>query len=157
MENGTASPSSWKESTPAVARFLVVFSAVVASIAVAQGALDALRDASTRARDARELSWADREVGGGNGVVVDQNAVFEARARIPPDESFEVIVGQPSPSWSEFVVGSVSAWYTWYLIPRRSEEGAPWVLCYGCDLASVGEATVVWQDDEGVSILRRNG
>ena len=140
-----------------IARFLVVFSAVVASVVVAQGALDALRDAASRTREEHGRSWADREIGGGNGIVVDQTAAFEARARIPPDESFEVIVGKPGPTWDEFVVGSVKTFYKGYLIPRRFEEGAPWVLCYGCDIASLGDVEVVWQDDEEVSILRRNG
>src|SRR5690242_8382843 len=39
------------------------------------------------------LSFADREIGGGNSIVVDQAAAYQARALIPAGATFRVLVG----------------------------------------------------------------
>ena len=114
-----------------------------------------LRDAHRDARKYVGLSYADREVGGGNSVVVDQTAVYVFRALIPKDETFEVLVGEPQPDWSNLTQTSTLDWFRADLVPRRIEAGAPWVICYACDRAAVGEATVMWEGRGGISLLRR--
>ena len=46
----------------------------------------------------------------------------------------------------------------YFLMPRRPSSDAEWILCYGCDQASLERpADVVWDDGAGISILRATG
>ena len=99
------------------------------------------------------LSYADREIAGGNSVIVDQAAAYRARALIPRDGRYRVITGSAlhnaTPLTSSFVVD----WFRYFLMPRRPSAGARWVICYGCDQTSLGAHYLVrWRDDNGISI-----
>jgi hypothetical protein len=100
------------------------------------------------------LSYADREIAGGNGIVVDQAAVYQARSLIPKDASYHVAVGSDYVG-EELTRDHVASYFRYFLLPRRPAEKAPWVICYGCDLTEYGpDAEVLWEGDEGVSIVR---
>ena len=43
----------------------------------------------------------------------------------------------------------------YFLLPRRESPDAPWILCFACDRGAYPDAQVVWEDAEGLSILRR--
>lgn len=116
----------------------------------------AISELTDRARENAALSFSDREIAGGNAVLPGQNVMYEARARISEDETFEVVVGEPVDGWTELTKTYVSGYATYFLLPRRPETGAEWVLCFNCALGP-DAAEVVWQGDDGVSILRRPG
>lgn len=81
---------------------------------------------------------------------------MEARARIPDDGTFTVAVGDAREDWSELATpGAIDSYLRYFLLPRRPDPDAPWVLCLACDRSSYPNSTVVWTDDEGLSILRR--
>lgn len=103
------------------------------------------------------LSYTDREIAGGNDVVQNQRAVYEARARIPQTAAYRVAVGDALEPESPLTIPYVASFYHSFLVPRRPAENAPWVICYGCDLDAYGpDAEVVWSDGEGISIVRRS-
>src|SRR5438874_4599138 len=113
-------------------------------------ALSRLGDSASRNS---ALSFADREIGGGNSVVVDQNAAYEARALIPRSATYRVITGDRLRNASPLTGSFVDGWFRSFLIPRRTSAGARWIVCYGCDVSLLGAPyTVRWQDDNGISI-----
>ena len=61
---------------------------------------EAFHDANETARANAALDLVDRELGGGNSVLPDQAMILEARGRIPPDDGFQVAMGEPQPGWS---------------------------------------------------------
>lgn len=149
------SASTWLEWPRGPIRVGVVFLVTVAAVAAAvrlPGAVEGRLDAASR-NDA--LSYADREIAGGNGLVLDQMVVYEARGRIPLDEPYHVAVGDGFDAGNDLTVPHVANFFQYFLMPRRPAEDAPWVICYGCDLAQYGnQAKVVWQNDDGISIVR---
>jgi hypothetical protein len=128
--------------------------AVVAVIVELPRALDRLGD---RAETASKLTYEDREMGAGLGVVADQRALREARALIPPDGTFNVVTGErPIEGATELTRPFIESFATSFLLPRRHSDSSQWVLCYGCDVESLGPgAIVVWTNGEGVSLVRR--
>ena len=73
---------------------------------------------------------------------------------IPVDATYHVAVGPDYQGGSDLTRDNVAGYYRYFLLPRRPAEAAPWVICYGCDTTVYGSgAKVVWQDDEGVSIV----
>lgn len=133
----------------------VVLVVAVTVIAVAIRYPTLVRDLNGRASDNSSLSYADREIAGGNGLVANQIAVYAARGLIPPDAAFNVVVSPTFEGGSAETVQYVASYYRYFLMPRRMVEDAPWVICYACDSDEYGEAAeVVWQGDEGISILR---
>ena len=101
------------------------------------------------------LSFEDREIAGGNSIVLDQRAAYEARARIPVTDSYRVVVGPNLRRKTDLTEGFVASWLTYFLMPRRPLDGARWVICYGCDPSTLGSRSEVrWQDDDGISIRR---
>jgi hypothetical protein len=113
----------------------------------------AVSELGDRARDNAALSYADREVGGGNSVLPTQEIVYQARTRIPEDGTYEVAVGGPAEGWTELTGDHAAGFALSFLLPRRQVPGAPWLLCFDCDLAEGGE--VVWRGEGNVSIVRR--
>jgi hypothetical protein len=112
--------------------------------------VDSLGDAA--ARNAA-VSFADREIAGGNSILVDQIAAYEARGLIPPHDAFRVVTGPNMKETTPLTLQAVSPWLSYFLMPRRQSGDAPWVVCYGCDTARLGgEYHVLWQDDKGISI-----
>jgi hypothetical protein len=116
----------------------------------------AIRDLTRAARENAALSYSDREIGGGNAVLPGQEVMYQARARIPEDATYEVVVGPPVEGWTELTETYASAYATHFLLPRRPAPGAPWILCFNCGLGA-DTARVVWEGEDDVSILRRLG
>lgn len=145
----------WLEWPDGVVRTGVLFLALVSVIAVAvryAGLLDELGDDAARNS---ALSFADRDIAGGNGIVVDQAAVYAARAIIPADETFRVFVDPAFAAGTELTVPYVGSYYRYYLMPRRYADDAPWIVCYSCDLAVLGTPVdVVWRGSDDISIAR---
>jgi hypothetical protein len=99
------------------------------------------------------LSYADREIAGGNSVVVDQEAAYRARALIPRGSRYRVVTGSALVNATPLTYSFVTDWYRYFLMPLRPSAGARWVICYGCDRTRLGSRYVVrWHDDNGISI-----
>ena len=136
---------------------------VVFCVAVTIGALvvlwpEAFADANRAARANAALDYVDRQVGGGNSVLPDQAVVIEAQGRIPTDGTFLVAVGDPQEGWSELSTpDAITTFMRSVLLPRRESGDAPWILCFACDRGAFPDAEPVWEDEEGLSILRRGG
>lgn len=147
--------SWWLEWPVGAIRVGVVFLVGVAALAVVLRYPALVREVDRDASRNSALSYADREIAGGNGLVADQTALYEARARIPEDETYHVAVSTGYEGGSDLTVPYVESYYLYFLMPRRPAEDAPWLICYGCDLEQYGSrAEVVWESDEGISIAR---
>jgi hypothetical protein len=117
--------------------------------------LQAISQLGDTASSNSSLSFDDREIAGGNSIVVDQRAPYEARALIPVNDSYHVVVGSSLHQWTELTQGYVAQWLTYFLMPRRPKENAKWIICYGCDSTTLGSGYEVrWRDREGISIGR---
>ena len=119
---------------------------------------DAFADANRTARANAALDYVDRQIAGGNSVLPDPAIVIEAQGRIAPDETFLVAVGDPQDGWSELSTpDAIATFMRSVLLPRREAVDASWILCFGCDRGAYPGAEPVWEDEEGLSILRRAG
>jgi hypothetical protein len=132
---------------------------VITAVGVAAGFAVALYpgtvgDLGEIASSNSELSFADREIAGGNAVVVDQAAMYQARARIPADATYRVETGPLLEDATGLTRPFITDYARYFLMPRRLASDASWVLCYGCDVRALGEGDVVWSGEEGVSIVR---
>ena len=138
-------------------RLLVVLCLGITLIALAWLYPQAFAGANRTARANAELDYLDREFGGGNSVLPDQTIAIEARARIPEDDAFVVAVGAPREDWSELAVpDAIDTYMRYFLLPRRHDDDAPWVLCFACDPNAYPGSEAVWADEEsGMAILRR--
>ena len=147
-------PVSWWIEWPAgIVRIGVVLLVAAAVVAVFVRYPQVLRDSGRDADRNSSLSFGDREIAGGNGLVADQLAVYAARALIPVDATYHVAVGPDYQGGNDLTRDNVAGYYRYFLLPRRPAEEAPWLICYGCDTTVYGSgAKVVWQDDEGISI-----
>jgi hypothetical protein len=131
--------------------------AACVAVAVALGvvylvrAVDELGEiASTNAA----LNYDDREFAGGNSLVADKGALYQARALIPEDGRYRVLTGSPVAGETELTQQYIDQFARYFLMPRRPAPDAPWIICYGCDTAAIGEPTsVVWANGGGISIL----
>jgi hypothetical protein len=144
----------WLEWPAGLVRVGVVFLVGVAALAAVVGLPRDLRELGRDASRNSALSFSDREIAGGNGVVADQTAVYVARSRIPEDEPFHVAVGPGFVGGTELTVPYVESYFQYFLMPRRPAEGAPWIICYGCDLAEYASAEIVWDNGQGIAIAR---
>jgi hypothetical protein len=105
------------------------------------------------ASDNSALSFADRDIAGGNSIVVDQEAAYEARALIPPRAAYRVAVGPSIRGATSLTASFVTGWFLSFLMPRRQASGARWIICYGCDRSTLGASFELrWEDDSGISI-----
>ena len=140
-----------------IARLGAALCAAVAAVAVLVELPRALDRLGDRAEASSKLTYEDREMGAGLGVVADQRALREARALIPADGSYDVVTGPAAIRGATGLTRNfIEAFAASFLLPRRHSNSSPWVLCYGCDADSVGEdVRVVWTNGEGVSLLRR--
>jgi hypothetical protein len=101
------------------------------------------------------LSFSDREIAGGNSIIVNQEAAYEARALIPPTEHYRVRTGPGLRNATALTATYVESWYRYFLMPRRPAADARWIICYGCDVAELGPRyDVRWRDGNGISIRR---
>jgi hypothetical protein len=146
----------WIEWPVGPVRVGVAFLVAVATVAAAVRFPGVVRDLGTDATRNSALSYTDREIAGGNDVVEDQRVAYEARARIPLEETYHVAVGGRFQPASPLTVQYVASYFLYFLMPRRPAEDARWVICYGCDLTAYGAgADVVWTNGKGISIVRR--
>jgi hypothetical protein len=81
------------------------------------------------------LTYLDREYGD-RGWALDRWVIEDARLWMPEDASYGIVLG---PRWDN-LDGQVAAdFLKYFLLPRREESAdrAPWVFCYGCDVAQL--------------------
>jgi hypothetical protein len=118
-------------------------------------AVDRLDDtASTNAA----MNFDDREFGGGNSLVVDKRALYEARSLVPEDGRYRVVAGPGVEGATDLTEPYIDQYVRYFLMPRRPDPDADWILCYGCDRESLERpVAVVWDNGAGISILRANG
>ena len=136
-------------------RAIVVIAVVSTCAFVAVHYVKAVSQLGDTASGNSALSFDDREIAGGNSIVVDQRAPYEARASIPPDSTYRVVVGKRLLDRTPLTEEFVTTWLTYFLMPRRPAPDAHWVICYGCDSSTLGDHyDPVWQDGEGISIGR---
>jgi hypothetical protein len=103
-------------------------------------------------------NYDDREFAGGNSLVVDKRALYEARARIPEDGSFHVVAGPGVEGATELTEPYIDQFARSFLLPRRPAADANWIICYGCDRAAIDRPTeVVWDNGAGITILESTG
>ncbi|MEN3313149.1 MAG: hypothetical protein V7645_2478 [Actinomycetota bacterium] len=134
---------------------IVVIAVLATCVLVGVRYVKALSQLNDTASRNSALSFEDREIAGGNSIVVDQRAPYEARALIPPDSPYRVVVGSRLLDRTQLTEEFVTTWLTYFLMPRRPEPDADWVICYGCDSSTLGDHyEPVWQDREGISIGR---
>jgi len=135
---------------------LLVISCLVAALSVgAVHYVHALSQLGDTASSNSSLSFEDREIAGGNSIVVDQRAAYEARALIPATDAYRVAVGPNLREKTELTEAYVASWFTYFLMPRRPADDAQWVICYGCDRSTLrGTFETRWQDRKGISIGR---
>jgi hypothetical protein len=138
-----------------VVRFGVVGCVIVATaLAVVYfiRAVDRLHEA---ADSNAALNFDDREFGGGNSLVVDKRALYEARGLIPEDGSYRIVPGPRVEGATELTEPYIDQFARYFLMPRRPDPGAEWILCYGCDPTELERETqVVWDGGGGISIRR---
>jgi hypothetical protein len=145
----------WFSAGVGTRRLVVAFCTAVVLVALAVRYPEAFHDANETARANAALDLIDRDVGAGNSVFPDQALLVEARGLIPPDERFAVAVGAPQPGWTELTADSAEPFLRSYLLPRRLDPDARWIVCVGCDRGAYPGADAVWEGDDGLSILRR--
>jgi hypothetical protein len=134
-----------------VAAAVVLFVGMLVSIYFVR----ALRSLDRVASANSALSYSDRRVAGGNSIVIDQRAAFEAEALIPRTATFRVRVGAAAGGSNALTPMYAEGWFQYFLMPRRPADDANWIVCYRCDTSELGVYTVRWRDDEGISILHR--
>lgn len=144
----------WLASPGALPRLAVLGCVALATTASLIRYPQALAELNRTARDNAALTYSDREFAGGNSVVPDQEELYQARARIPRESSYEVAVGEPIEGWSELTKDHVVGFTMYFLQPRRPKSGAPWVICFNCDRSRY-PGKVVWENEDAVSIIRR--
>ena len=133
-------------------------SVVLVGVALALGVgaihyYKALSQLGQTASSNSSLSFDDREIAGGNSVIVDQAAAYEARSLIPVAAAYRLVSGQRLRVRTELTEKYVGDWFRYFLMPRRPRPDARWIICYGCDTSDLGGVYVVrWHDDNGISI-----
>lgn len=133
----------------------VAFCVLVAVGAAAVRVPATLREADAEADKNSALSYADREFAAGNGLVGDQQLLYQARARIARRGTYRVVLGPELRTDSELTRPYAESFARYFLLPRRYDPGARWVLCYGCDRSELGgEPRTVWRNDDGLSLVR---
>ena len=143
--------------TQLVARIGVAF-CLGAAIAVAAvyyvKAIDQLDDIAS---SNSALAYDDREIAGGNSIIVDQTAAYEARGLIPVAASYRFVFGDGLRTKTSLTETFAESWFRYFLMPRRLRADARWVICYGCDTTDLsGDYHVRWKDEEGISIGQRS-
>jgi hypothetical protein len=104
------------------------------------------------------MNFDDREFGGGNSLVVEKRPLYEARTLIPEDGRYRVVAGPGVEGATDLTEPYIDQYARYFLMPRRPDPNADWILCYGCDRESLERpVAVVWDNGAGISILRANG
>ena len=138
-----------------VARLGVVLTAAVAlgyGLFYFVEAVDRLHD-NARANSA--LNFDDREFAGGNALVGVNEPLYEARALIAENETYRIVAGPNVEGATELTEPYVDQFARYFLMPRRPSPEARWIICYGCDPATLGgDLEIVWRTEAGVLIAR---
>ncbi len=148
-------PSSFLEWPHGIARLGVV---LCTAVALATGvvyfvkAVDRLGDT---ARTNAAQNFDDREFAGGNAVVVGNRALYEARALIREDETYRLVTGPGIVGATELTAPFIDHYARYFLMPRRPSPDARWIICYGCDPASLGGGFEVLLEDEAGILVGR--
>lgn len=138
-----------------VRRWVVVVLAGICALVGTVGAFARVQELGERAGANAARDWAEREIGGGNALGVDKEAVYAARALIPRDATYHLVVGDRAPGATELTAVGLPDFFRQFLLPRRPvQTGGDWVICYGCDPASVPGYEPLWDSGDGVSIGR---
>ena len=138
-----------------IARLFVVYVAAAALLLVAVELPKAVRGLGRDAATNAALSYADRDVGGGNSVIADQLLAYEATSIIPRRASYRVVIGPRLTKHATLSTASLQGWLRYFLMPRRPADGATWVVCYGCDQSRLGAPyKPLWSDEYGISVGR---
>lgn len=148
----TTTASSWSTRGAEICVVAVVAaSSVLGLVYFAKGLSDLGRGATANS----DLSFSDREFGGGNGVILDQQAAYAAEALIPAHATYRLLTGSGLKEPTSLTLPFVESWFRYFLMPRRPASDAQWIICYGCDVSKLGGTyTPRWQDERGISIGR---
>ena len=140
----------WPDGVARLGAALVVAVTVAFALGYLPRALDRLGE---RARRDAALSYVDRDIGGGNSILPDQPAAYEARLLIPERDRYRVVVGPHLARSTPLTSAFADDWLIYFLMPRRPSPTATWIVCVGCDVSQLGGGYhVLWQDDIGISI-----
>jgi hypothetical protein len=125
---------------------------VALSVVYSIRAIDLLAD--TAHANAAE-NYDDREFAGGNSLVVDKRALYNLRALVPEDGTFRVVAGPGVEGATELTEPYIDQFARSFLMPRRPDPSAEWILCYGCDRDALDSPVeVVWDGGNGITILK---
>jgi hypothetical protein len=132
--------------------------AVLVSLALAAAGVEvwrAVSDLQAAAAHAESLSFADRDVAAGNSILPDQRLAYAARAWIPRNGRYRVVLGDgPIPGEKPLTRSDAVVFLRYFLLPRLPSASAGWVVCLGCERPVLGALDVVWDDGQGSSLLR---
>ena len=143
----------WIAGTEGMRRVGVLFCVIAVLAAAVTHYPSAISELNSGIAHNAALDYADREFAGGNSVVADQAALYEARSRIPLDGTYRVVTGETQPTFSDLTIPFIFSYATYFLLPRRPSPTGQWVLCYACDATRYPDGKVVWKDDEGISLI----
>jgi hypothetical protein len=142
--------------TRLVARIGVCCAVVVTTAFAAVYLVKAVSQLGDTATTNSVLSYDDREIAGGNSLIVDQTVAYEARRLIPEDAEYRFIIGSGLHKRTPLTENNAEGWFQYFLMPRHPQPGANWIICYGCERAQIGGSSVVrWHDEDGISIRQR--
>jgi hypothetical protein len=140
-----------------VALGLLACACVLLVVGALVGAVDGVLDRGRRADANSRLDFADRSIAWGNGWTLSQDGLYAARSLVPEGASYEVRVGPESRFEGPLTYRFVASYLHYWLMPRRPQSGARWVVCYRCDRAELGDgARLLWDDPTaGVAVFDR--
>ena len=116
-----------------------------------------IRDLGTTADANASLSYADRDVAGGNGIFPEQAALYEIAGRIPRDATYRVSIGHQREGWTDLTRSAAEPFLHYWLLPRRPDPTGTWIVCIGCDASAYPGATGEWSGEGGISLLHFRG
>jgi hypothetical protein len=108
-----------------------------------------------RAEENSALDFLDREVAGGNSLGVDQDSLIDARSLIPPNERYRLVTGPNLQKKTYLTAPYIESFLTYFLMPRRPSNSARWVICYGCDSASLDPRFEAIKDEGNGIVIGR--
>lgn len=108
-----------------------------------------------KAKENSALDFLDREVAGGNSLGVDQDSLIDIRSLIPTNERYRVIVGPNLQKKTYLTAVFVESFLTYFLMPRRPSASARWVICYGCERASLDPRFEAIKDEGNGIVIGR--
>lgn len=134
--------------------------AACVAIALLVGGISGLQrigELDDRARANAARDFAEREFAGGNSIGADKPTMYAARSLIPRDEPYRLEIGPEPPGATELTEIGLNDWVRFFLMPRRPDPAASWVICYACDPAAIPGYEPVWEGEDGFSVGRITG